>query len=648
MTSPAPGPALGSPIRLGRRTVRNRVVHLAVNTGFAQDHRPDRRLAEYWRSRAEGGVGAIVSGLTPVHESSVYKSSVLKNTGEEDLPALAAFADAVEGAGALAVLQLVHNGAQLVPRPGGPPPLSPSGVPTPGLGTTSVPISTGDIAMIINAFADAAERAQRAGLGGVEVHGAHGFLVHQFLSPLTNLRTDGYGGSTLGRATFARDVLDAIRERVGDAMVVGFRMVADEFAEGGIRADEAREIARLLGDQGHLDYVSVTAGNYGTLDHGISPMSYDDVPLAQLCRDIRQAVTVPVIAANRIRTPAQALELLRSGAADMVGLGRALIADPRWVQQLDTPERTRPCIVANACFAGGGVTTSSAIECAVNPRMATGTERGRPAHGSRARMVVVGAGVAGLTAALEATRAGLDVRVLERGAAAGGQIPEYDAALTFGRFGEYVTWLLGELRHDGVPVDFDADESATSLAAVLQQGDHLVLATGSRATPPPCTDLGGRPVIADGTVVREGTPWDRVLVLGDQDDLRLLLVARQLASSGKQTVLLTSGTALAAESDPLTRRALLGEFTHAGGRVEVGRPDGSDHLEAVDGVIWCSAREPVVPHGLDALLADPGVRVQRIGDCARPGMIVDATRSALAAVTAVSLHEENTADASGA
>lgn len=635
-------------IALGPALMRNRVMHLAVNTGYAEQHQVSERLFRYWRSRAEGGAGAIVSGLTPVHPSSVYKHSVLKNTGDADLPALARFAEAVGEPGALSILQLVHNGAQLVAGPGAALPVSPSGRPVPGLAQASVALTDREIARLVESFATAADRARRAGITGVEVHGAHGFLIHQFLSPLTNVRTDRYGGSPGNRLRFAIEVLGAVRQRVGSDLVIGFRLVGTELTHGGITEEDAIATARELCDRSLVDYLSVSAGNYGTLEHGISPWTYPAAPLAGLCGRIRAAASVPVVAANRITTPGQASAILAAGQADIVGLGRALLADPQWPLRAKGGGRIRPCITANACFSGGGVTTSAGIECAVNPALAAGEERAGPAVPRPAvdpdPVVVIGAGVAGLTFAVEAARLGRRVRVLERSARPGGQLACYDRVLTAGRFSAYVNWAVAELAEAGADIEYGREITGQELARLRQDGaGPVVVATGSVARAAPAAGYLRIPVCASASVIADPPAAGRVLVSAEDSGDEPLLVAHYLAGLGLDVLLVTALGDPAPRMEALTRRSVLARFGAAGGRVEchcaIGETgDGSLRLSSLSGadgpeagdidlVVFCGGRVPRRPGegGREPAQSAP---IRYIGDCVAPADIASAIRQA--------------------
>jgi 2,4-dienoyl-CoA reductase-like NADH-dependent reductase (Old Yellow Enzyme family) len=623
---------LGDEVRIGPRVMRNRTMQVAVNTGFAGDHHVGEQLRAFYRRRSLGGVGAIVSGLSPVHPSSVYKSSVMKNTDDADLPDLERFAQAVAEGGALSLMQLVHNGSQMVPGPGGPQPVSPSGVPTPGLGQTSTALSTDAIRELIQAFAQAALRARDAGLDGVEVHGAHGFLIHQFLSPLTNLRTDAYGGSRSARMRFAIEVLQAVRDKVGTDIVVGFRMVADEFASGGITEADALETATRLVELGLVDYLSVSAGNYGTLERGISPLLYPDAPLAQMCGRIRAAVNVPVVVCNRITLPEHAQAVLEAGQADIVGVGRALLADPDWAHHAieGLTSSIRPCIGTNHCFAGGGVTTSAGIGCSVNPELGLV----EPPVGSRPaaagpEILVVGAGVAGLAFALEASRMGARIRIVDKSAQAGGQVLGYDDALTRGRFGRYVDYALTTLADRGIKIEFNTEIIRGDLVGRTQ---HVVLATGSRDG---SADVGSNVISAWDALQLPEPLGGRVVLRAYDGSPFALQLAEYLSRSASELHVVSADQVLSPAVEGLTRRALTASLDQAGSVLHMG--------SSMDRVSDAKVELRDVQTGavttidmVDAFVVDspriadrwPGATVHSIGDCVVPADIATATAQA--------------------
>ena len=642
---------LFEPINIGPRTLRNRTMHVAISTGFAEGHAVSDRLWTYWRARADGGVGAIVSGLTPVLQNSVHKDTITRNASDADLPAMERFADAVGGGGATSIVQLVHNGSQLMPGRDGPIPLSPSGVTARGLGHSSRALTRPQIKQIIRAFGDAAVRCRRAGVDGVEVHGAHGFLIHQFLSPLTNQRDDEYGGSHEARMRFAIEALRQVRDRVGDDLIVGFRMVMDEFATGGVTPDDAIATAARLVELELVDYLSVSGGNYSSLEHGISPYLVDEGNLTPLAGRLRQAVGVPVVACNGIVEPQMAEDVLRDGLADIIGLGRALIADPTWPERARTGTRPIPCIGCNTCFAGGGVTSASRMECSVNPNVGLATEGPESialqAAGDalqRKRFVVVGAGVAGLAFGLEASRLGHEVALFDAASVPGGQVASYGGSLTRGRFDRYVSYAVDVLAERGIGLTTDTCLSADDLVVKLADPSTLVIvATGSEQRTPSTLPVQGVPVLT-GREALEQIPQGRILVVGEEPGPEPALLAAHLAEEGREVEVVTSHMQLSMDVEGLTRRTIEGwvqrgdvivhtscELHQVDAGQVVLREVYTGHLrtrQAVDAVVYCGTRSACDRLVTD--LAERGFedRVTTVGDVVLPRRLVDATTHA--------------------
>jgi len=642
-------PLLGAPLTVGPRTMPNRIMHLAVNTGFAVEHQVGDVLFTHWRRLARGGVGALVTGLAPVHPSSVYKSSVLRCAGAEDRPAMERLAAAVAGTPTLAVVQLVHNGAQMAGLPTTGEVLSPSGIPVPGLSLGGRPLTKAEIRELVTAFGDAAERCLEAGLDGVEVHGAHGFLLHQFLSPLTNRRTDEYGGTPERRRRFALEVLEEVRARVGDRIVVGYRTVIDEYTDGGIVPEEGLATAGALASAGLVDYLSVSGGNYGTLERAISPFKVAPGSLVPSAARVREAVGVPVVAANQIVTPDQAEAVLAAGAADIVGLGRGLLADPDWPRRALAGEdlEIRPCIGCNDCFAGGGVTTDEGIGCAVNPDLgrldvATGES------GTRERVLVVGSGVSGLSFALEASAMGHHVTIRDRAWTVGGLVAEYSDELTRGRFGAYVDHAVHVLTTRGVNIELGVSVEAGSLVGGPAAKEFGIVAIATGAPPRRLgIDLPGVPV-RSGLDFLGVPPGSSVLLLSDDDGPEPLAVADWLAERDVRLTIAMVHTGLASSAETLVRRVAVaalsqhGVAVHAGvtllrlrdGDIELGGLEGEVRIPRPDAVVELGGR--AARHDSLAALAEqqPG-RVVLVGECAGTIGIGDSVRHARRSARAV-------------
>ena len=287
------------------------------------------RHVAYYRERARGGTGLIVMESLAVHPTAGSSRLSMHAFDDAVISGLAEVAAAVHAEGAVALAQLNHGGREHNPMTTRRPLWSSSAVVSRQRLQTPHAMTLAEIDEVVAAFAAAAARVQRAGLDGVEINAGHGYLLHQFMTPIVNHRSDEYGGSLENRTRLPERVLQAVRERVGPGFVVGVRISGSEFLDGGIDSPMSRQIAVRLVAAGQLDFVSVSHSTYETLDTVIPDMSYGQAPFTGLARAVREAVTpVPVITAGRISTPGTAEQVLARGDADLVAMTRAQIADP--------------------------------------------------------------------------------------------------------------------------------------------------------------------------------------------------------------------------------------------------------------------------------------------------------------------------------
>lgn len=497
-------PHLFSPLRIGPLEIRNRLVITGHNTGLNDGLAIGDQLRAYYDARARGGVGLMIMGSTSVHPSSNSRLKLaFANWSDDVIPEYTALSALVERGGSHIFAQLNHAGAGAGVPEGGHL-LAPSAIKSELAPETPRALDQAGISELVEAFARAAVRVRAGGMHGIELHGGHGNLIQQFLSPLTNRRTDSYGGTLENRMRFGLEVIRAVRRAVGDDFVVGLRSSVMEDHEGGLTLEDSKVIVPSFVAAGRLDYVNVTSGSDLTswsLANHYASMYVRGQFLRPAVREIKTVVSVPVLLCGRITDPRDAEDAIASGDADMVGMTRALIADrnlPRKAQSgaLDT---IRYCVGANdGCL--GRLFRGLAITCIQDPT--SGRERDlerlppadRPAH-----VLVVGGGVAGLEAAKVAAQRGHKVTLFERDHDLGGQLQLARRAPGREEIGAVVDNLTREIARFQIDVRRGMEATAETIADLGP--DLVILATGSRAHLPDFADSEDRLVSARGAIL---------------------------------------------------------------------------------------------------------------------------------------------------
>ena len=479
-------PGLFDPIEIGGVRLRNRTLLPSMTTRLADDagHVTEATLA-YYRARAEGGVGLVTVEMASPEIAGKHRFRELGIYDDMFLPGLRRLVDTLHEAGARASIQLGHGGSRARSVVSGTTPVAPSAVPTPVFeidAELAVPeaMSAARIRETVDAYVAAAARAQRAGFDMVELHGAHGYLISQFLSPLENTRSDAYGGSLENRARFGLEILRRIKSEVPGLPVI-FRIGVEDFFPGGLTADEGMQVGRWA-EQNGADAVSVTAGHYRSLpaaERMIPPMAYPAATFVEYAARMKQLVDVPVIGVGRLGDPDLAARAVADGKLDIVALGRPLIADPRWVAKAQAGVPVRRCLACNHCITN--MRSGAQLSCVVNP--ATGREEvyaGTSAPGGR-RIVVLGAGPAGLTYASQVAE-GNDVTVIDRAERPGGAFrltglaPRFnDVAAAEPTFTAYIDELERTCRLGGVRFRYGSEAAGDD----LRGADLVVVATGA-------------------------------------------------------------------------------------------------------------------------------------------------------------------------
>ncbi len=540
--NPTQPDVLWTPRTIGAVTVRNRFVLTGHGTAMVTD---GQQMVEYYAERARGGVGLIMLGTQQVHPSSPGLGHLLLNYDDSIIPRLRAIAGAVQAHGARIFGYLGHFGAQANTRPD--PPWSASAFLDEERGETTHAMTEAEMAEIAAAHAAAAARNLEAGMDGIEVHGGHGLLLHQFLSPWTNRRTDAYGGSVENRLRFPIMVIRAVRERIGRAVPLGMRLSGDESVPGGLTVADMASIVPLLVAAADLDFVDISAGNdrhatSNMLHH--PPMGLPVAPYADAARTIRASLhaagrAVPVIHGTRINSAAAAQALIESGAADFAGMCRALIADPNLPRKRAEGREadTTPCIACEqACI--GHLERGQPISCIARPE--TGREsiwRALIPAARPLRVVVAGGGPAGLVAAALAAERGHRATLLEREAVSGGLLRLAAVAPGRSEWRDLVAHLERRLRASGAEIRLATEATPSAVAALAP--DVVILATGTEAAVPD-VPLGER-LISHRAALAGATLGRRVLILDATNHQQGVSTALHLAGRGHAVTLATSG-----------------------------------------------------------------------------------------------------------
>jgi dimethylglycine catabolism A len=533
---------LFTPIRVGGLTLRNRIFSTGHAEAMAEEGKPGPRLRAYHEGKARGGCAlTIFGGSSSVHPSSPASAwNMPANHDDSIIPAYRAMAEAIHRHGCHVFTQLTHMGRRAQSdNESWHVLLAPSQIPERVHREIPHEMDADQIAMIVRAFGDAVRRTREGGLDGVELSFAHNHLVDQFWSPIFNQRTDEYGGGLENRMRFGFEVLREIRRQVGRDYVVGARISGDEFTDGGLTAEDMGEIAHRLAASGLVDFLSIIGGAAHTfaLQAGAVPnMSYPNAVYVPLAAAIKQAVPeIPIFHATRIVDPVHADQILADGSIDVVGMTRALIADPDMPRKAREGrlDEIRQCVGANeGCI--DRIYQGKPVTCIQNPGAGREAELGEllPAA-TRKRVVVVGGGVAGLETARVAALRGHRVVLLEKWRELGGQV--LVAARTPARadYAGIVRFLVRQVERQGVECRLSVEADVDAVLA--EAPDSVVVATGSHAYVPALPGLDGKHVVTDRDVLLGRVEvGDRVVIVDDVHTQQGLSTADYLLERGRR------------------------------------------------------------------------------------------------------------------
>jgi len=500
------------PITINRLTVKNRIYMPAMHLGMGVDFKVTDQIVNFYAERARGGAGMICTGYATVDELSGNSQNIGAHR-DEFIPGLTRLAAAINDNGSRSVLQLNHAGRYNFSFfLDGKTPVAPSAVPSRMTRETPRELTIEEIPQIVDSFASAAARTRAAGFSGVEILSGTGYLISEFLSPLTNLREDAYGGPLENRMRFGLEVVTAVRQAVGQDYPLIVRMNGNDFMPGGQGREELKQWAKALAESG-VDALCINVGWH----EARVPQIVSAVPrgvFGYLARGIRETVDVPVIASHRINDPSVAKEMIADGLCDMVAMGRSLIADPYLPEKIETglEDEIVHCIAcAQGCF--DHLFELKHIECMCNPRAGHEGEARLIKAKTQKNVMVVGGGAAGMSAALAAFDRGHSVTLFEESDRLGGQL--YLAAAPPGR-DEFLT-LAKDLQRqmDAKGVRYVLNRKVDEALIDANSPDGIILATGAVPLTPPIPGADQSHVVQAWDVLEDRvTTGNKVVVIG--------------------------------------------------------------------------------------------------------------------------------------
>ncbi|MDT8271661.1 MAG: FAD-dependent oxidoreductase [Desulfomonilia bacterium] len=628
--------------KIGKMTVKNRIVMPPMATNFAgPSGEPTERLIRYYAERAKGGAGLIIVENVQVHyPQGKNVACQLRLDQDKYIPGYQELAEAVQVYQARIFLQIHHAGRQYHDIEGAQG-VAPSGIPCGFLHQPVRELTTEEIQDLIERFSETAFRAKKSGMDGVEFHGAHGYLINQFMSPHTNQRIDEWGGTFERRMRFPQQIIERTREKVGPDFPLSFRISADEFVPGGLTLDDSKEIGQFLEDAG-IDVLHVSAGIYESMQRILEPMRFDEGWRSYLAGELKEAVHIPVITVGQIRTPDVAERILREGTADFVALGRTLIADPMWPRKVqeDRVAEIRKCISCNIGCIGGHVFGDLYMRCTVNP--VVGHERLEgwtdliPAD-EKKHVLVAGGGPGGMEAARVAALRGHRVTLCEKEPELGGQIRISVKAPGKGKLGFITSYYSHVLEEVGVQVELNTQVTEDVLNE--KKPDVVIIATGAEHMMPDITGVDKPNVTRSSWDILSGgadTLGNRVVVAGG--GLVGCETALYLAEQGKQVIIVEMMDELALDMEPITRfdflteqlpksgirtvtKMVIAEISDEG-VVVLDRRGNKSFIEADNVAIALGSRPVNTLVDRAQGLAD---EIYVIGDCKEPRQIINAT-----------------------
>jgi len=514
------------------------------------------KTIEHYRLRAAGGPSMVImeahgvapEGIVSKHQARIYDDRFIEG--------LYKAATVIRAEGSIPAIQIHHAGRQVPARVIKRKPFAPSSLPCPAIKGDVEPLTIDGIKKIIKQFGDAAERAVQAGFELIEIHGAHGYLINQFLSRFSNNREDEYGKDIAGRAKFAMDIVREVRKRVGKNFPISFKISAQEFVPHGLTTEESIEILKLLIPEG-LDIIQVSAGNDATPEWICQPMFMKKACLVDSAEKIKDALGIPIMAVGRINDPILADTIIAEKRADLVCIGRGLLADPELPRKAQEGrlEDIRICIACNTCMQS--IFRKGRIECLVNPNL--GREKEMEIHPARTvkKVMVIGGGPGGLNVARIAAKRGHEVSLYERQASFGGQLILGSSFSYKKEMLNLIDFLKNQVKKYNVTCHLNSEVTIDLIKE--NHPDVVIIATGSVPIKPSVDGID-LPIVKTVPEIFNGIKPDikKAIIIGGGDTG--CEVALELSESGSSVTIMEQLSGIGGQIEAMTKKILLNKL----------------------------------------------------------------------------------------